>query len=258
VALFISMKVYEVHRAIASSLTDPIEIGITGTTLDERIPDGVQYSRKLRSNYMDRAINKILSTYVQQIHAARVDDEADMCFSLFPTFTSNNRVNAPAWNVDREVFYPLPSSFVTPDVGSPLLILDCSYVWVISSSPLELTQRQQIPVLAPNEYNELVSRRLKTTHYADSIATYYGAGSGIRVYNSINTDGASTAPDYLELNYLPSPKPLEDHAWDDDVDFEAMYLGTAIQLAVIMGQIDAGGTNDQALAQSILPLIAKI
>jgi len=240
------MTAAQIHTALASSLGDPIE-AITD------IPDGVQYSKALRDDYLDRAINYLLKEYYQKAQAQDPDQESEIIWGLFPTFTRNNTIAIVQYQPGAEYLYPLPSSFVTVDHKPPLTIMDMSYVFIDGNGYIT---REQFPVLPPSTYNELASRRYGDSHYADTMATYYGSGSGVRIFTSKNVD-AAVIPDHIELNYLPQPKSLRDHAWDEDVDFEDMYLGSVISMAALYGITDRGDTNEQIMGQTIIPIITK-
>lgn len=246
------MKAWQAHQALASAVGDPIEVD----TVNGEIPDGVRYTKKARSLYIDRGINSILSTFIQHIQASRVDDKAMLVYQLFPTFTRNNTISISTLVSGDEVLYPLPVSFDTAESKAPLLILDCSYYYIGTGIPIKKT-REQIPVMSPNQYNQTISRRFDEDFYADTIAVYYGAGNGFTVYNSKNMDSA-TVPDHLEMNYLPQPKELEDHAWDEEVDFEAMYVPRAIYQASLFALGDSGDINLQAMAQQLAPMLGGL
>lgn len=241
------MTAKDIHIALASSLGDPIEVV-------SAIPDGVQYSKSLRDNYLDRAINHVLSSYFKAAQQADTNDESALLWGLFPTFTRNNTIALVQFQPGAEYLYPLPTSFVVPDNKSPLTVMDLSYVYVDGSG---FKTREQIPMVAPSLYNEIVSRRYSDTHYADTVATYYGKDSGLRIYTSKNVDVAVT-PTEIELNYLPQPKSLADHAFDEAVDFEEMYLGTVVSIAGLYGVNDRGDGNEQIMGQTIIPIITKL
>jgi hypothetical protein len=241
------MTAAQLHMALASSLGDPIQA-------ISMIPDGVQYSKLMRDDYLDRAINYVLKEYYQKSQQARADDESALIWGLFPTFTRNNTIAIVQYQPGAEYLYALPSGFVTPEGKPPLTIMDMSLVYVDGSGYIT---REQLPLVPPSEYNEKVSRRFSGTHYADNIATYYGADSGVRVYTSINVD-PTVVPDHIECNYLPQPKAMVDHAWDEEVDFENMYLGTCISLAAMYGVTDRGEANEQIMGQTIIPIITKL
>lgn len=244
------MTASEIHEALSKSLGDAIRTDTAGGI----IPDGVQYSKSLRDNYLDRAIQYILKEYFKMAQQPGTDDESAIIWGLFPTFTRNNTINIVQFQPNSEYLYPLPGSFVTSDIKSPLTIMDMSFVYIDGSGYIT---RSQVPVMQPGDYNEHVSRRFAGTHYSDSCATYYGSNSGLRVYISPNENSA-VLPDHIECNYLPQPKDMKDHAWDEQVDFEEMYLGTVLSLATMYGINDRGDTNEQIMAQTIIPTITKL
>lgn len=246
------MLVWEAHKALAAAINDPIEIDTTTGT----IPDGVRYSRFLRSSYIDRGILHILSSHIKMAIGQRENQQGEIIYGLYPTFTRGNTITPAAYIPNAEFLYPLPTSFVTPEIDSPVYVMDVSYVYNVAGQP-GFTTREEIPIVSTLSYNEIVSRRFSVTHFADTIATYYGSGSGLRIYNSRNID-TTVPPNNIEINYLPYPTPLEQLAWNAPVDYEHMYMSVALVRAAIYAANDSGEINEQIMAQSVLPLIAQI
>lgn len=240
------MTAAQAHIALAAALGDPIEV-VTD------IPDGVQFSKQLRDSYLDRGIMKILHGFTTQVASQRADEAAGIIYGLFPTFTRNNTIQISGFVVDDEVMYSLPASFDTVEAKSPIMLLDMCYVYGGGGNP---TVRAQIPIVGANTYNSLVSRRFVTNNYADTVGAYYGVGSGLRVYNSLNED-VTNPPDHIEVNYLPQPKSLVDHDPTDEVDFEQMYMDNVIAYATLMGLNDRGDTDAQIMAQIAIPTLTK-
>lgn len=250
------MLVWEVHKALAAAINDPIEIDITTGA----IPDGVRYSRFLRSSYIDRAILHILSSHLKQAIGQNENDQGTIIYGLYPTFTRTNTIVPFAYTSNAEYTYPLPASFVTAENNAPVYVLDASYLYeippVVPGQPVTTT-REQLPIVSTLNFNEIVSRKYHATHYADSIATYYGSSNGLRIYNSKNID-ITNPPSKIEINYLPYPTPIEQLNWDDPVDFEHMYLSVALVKAALYAANDSGEINEQIMAQSVLPMIGQL
>jgi len=246
------MLVWEAHKALAAAINDPIEIDFTTGT----IPDGVRYSRFLRSSYIDRGILHILTGHVKSVLGARSDEQGSIIYGLYPTFTRGNSIVPASFIPNAEFLYPLPASFVTPEADAPVYIMDVSYIYDVPGNA-GFTTRDQLAVVSTLDYNEIVSRRFSNTHFADNIATYYGAGSGLRIYNSRNID-TTVSPNRIEINYLPYPTPIEQLAWNAPVDFELMYMSVALVKASLYAANDSGEINEQIMAQSVLPMIGQI
>lgn len=219
----------QLHNTLSYMIGDPIVVPNNGNY--NTIPDGVRYSRELRTSYLQRALDENIGEVVQQLVSAPYDVRSQVVHLLFPltlkrisiplnydtTLTQSEVTSVTNANL-RAVIYVGALISSDDDTFYPLPIKDAIGVnSVINSRNVQIAD----PFLTTQTYIDLNNTRQNTLFL-------------------FNPQGALNGNTYeLHLTYLSYPPILSTLNIEDIVEYENMYLNKVFEKAKRYAMIDS-------------------